>query len=151
VTTLKVGIASYEQMKARTLEVARGERRVRKDGPKIWFTSMESFAKVLSDRNRALLSLIAEMQRSRSRPGCDLRSANRPGGLNMVAISRVYTISHAAKILNEDEDWLQELSITMDPEDGRLYIVGTREETITGFTEHGIECLREIVAIERAK
>jgi len=59
---LKVGIASYEQMKRRTLSVARGERRVRKDEPKIWFTSMESFAKVLSDRNRALLSLIAENQ-----------------------------------------------------------------------------------------
>ena len=27
-TTLKVGIASYEEMKARTMAVARGERRV---------------------------------------------------------------------------------------------------------------------------
>ena len=59
-TTLKVGIASYEQMKARTLAVARGGKRIRRDDPKIWFTSMESFAKVLSDRNRALLGLIAE-------------------------------------------------------------------------------------------
>lgn len=59
-TTLKVGIASYEQMKARTLAVARGKKRIRKDDPKIWFTSMESFAKVLSDHNRALLALIAE-------------------------------------------------------------------------------------------
>ena len=59
--TLRVGIASYEQMKARTLAVARGKR-ARKDDPKIWFTSMESFAKVLSDRNRALLALIAETQ-----------------------------------------------------------------------------------------
>ena len=61
-TTLRVGIASYEQMKARTLAIARGKRRARKDDPKIWFTSMESFAKVLSDRNRALLSLIVETQ-----------------------------------------------------------------------------------------
>jgi predicted transcriptional regulator len=61
-TTLKVGIASYAQMKARTLDVARGKRRVGRDDPKIWFTSMESFAKVLSDRNRALLTLIAESQ-----------------------------------------------------------------------------------------
>jgi predicted transcriptional regulator len=59
-TTLKVGIASYEQMKARTLAVTRGTQSVRRDDPKIWFTSMESFAKVLSDRNRALLGLIAE-------------------------------------------------------------------------------------------
>jgi predicted transcriptional regulator len=61
-TTLKVGIASYEQMKARAQAVARGEKRVRKNDPKVWFTSMESFARVLSDRNRALLALIAETQ-----------------------------------------------------------------------------------------
>jgi predicted transcriptional regulator len=61
-TTLKVGIASYEQMKARTLAVARGKQRAREDDPQIWFTSMESFAKILSDRNRALLALIAESQ-----------------------------------------------------------------------------------------
>ncbi len=58
-TTLKVGIASYDEMKARTMAIARGKRRARGE-PKIWFTSMESFAKVLSDRNRALLALIAE-------------------------------------------------------------------------------------------
>lgn len=59
-TTLKVGIASYEQMKARTLAVARGERRIARGEPKVWFTSTESFAKVLSAGNRALLRVIAE-------------------------------------------------------------------------------------------
>jgi predicted transcriptional regulator len=61
-TTLKIGIANYEQMKARTLAIARGKHRAHRNDPKIWFTSMESFAKVLSDRNRALLALIAETQ-----------------------------------------------------------------------------------------
>ncbi len=59
-STLKVGIASYEEMKARTLAIARGERRRRRGEPKIWFRSVESFAKILSERNRALLALIAE-------------------------------------------------------------------------------------------
>lgn len=59
-TTLKVGIASYEEMKARTMEVARGERRIRPDESKVWFTSTESFAKVLSAGNRELLRVIAE-------------------------------------------------------------------------------------------
>lgn len=59
-TTLKVGIASYDEMKARTLAVARGERRIEADEPKVWFTSTESFAKILSASNRALLRLIAE-------------------------------------------------------------------------------------------
>jgi predicted transcriptional regulator len=59
-TTLKVGIASYKEMKARTMAVARGERRVATDEPKVWFTSTESFAKVLSAGNRELLRVIAE-------------------------------------------------------------------------------------------
>jgi predicted transcriptional regulator len=59
-TTLKVGIASYSEMKARTLAIARGERRPASGEPKVWFTSTESFAKVLSAGNRDLLRIIAE-------------------------------------------------------------------------------------------
>ena len=59
-TTLKVGIATYEEMKARTMAVARGERRVSPDEPRVWFTSTESFAKVLSAGNRELLRVISE-------------------------------------------------------------------------------------------
>ena len=33
----------------------------------------------------------------------------------MAAISYVYTISLVSQILGEDEDWLQDLSITMEP------------------------------------
>jgi predicted transcriptional regulator len=58
--TLRVGIASYKQMKARTLAIARGQYKPAAGEPKIWFTSAESFARVLSDRNRALLGIIAE-------------------------------------------------------------------------------------------
>jgi predicted transcriptional regulator len=58
--TLKVGIASYEAMKARTMAIARGELRPKSGDPKVWFTSPESFAKVLSNKNRALLATIAE-------------------------------------------------------------------------------------------
>ena len=59
-TTLKVGIASYDEMKARTLAIARGEHRVAAGEPKVWFASTESFAKVLSAGNRDLLRVIAE-------------------------------------------------------------------------------------------
>jgi len=52
-TTLKVGIASYEDVKARTMAVARGEHHIAPDEPKVWFTSAESFAKVLSVAFRA--------------------------------------------------------------------------------------------------
>jgi predicted transcriptional regulator len=59
-STLKVGIASHELFKERTMAIARGQLRPAADDPKVWFTSIESFAKVLSDRNRALLALIAD-------------------------------------------------------------------------------------------
>jgi predicted transcriptional regulator len=58
--TLRVGIASYEEMNSRTLAVARGLRRVEPGDPRVWFTSTESFARVLSAGNRELLRVIAE-------------------------------------------------------------------------------------------
>jgi predicted transcriptional regulator len=59
-TTLKVGIASYEQFKEYTMAIARGEHKRTPDEPKVWFASIESFAKILSERNRDLLRVIAE-------------------------------------------------------------------------------------------
>ena len=57
--TLKIGIAGYDRMKARTMAIARGEHQPAKGEPTVWFTSIESFAKVLSHRNRELLEMIA--------------------------------------------------------------------------------------------
>jgi len=42
------------------MAVARGERRITADELKVWFTSTESFAEVLSAGNRELLHVIAE-------------------------------------------------------------------------------------------
>jgi predicted transcriptional regulator len=64
-TTLKVGIASYEDMKARTMRIARGKRPAR-GMPKVWFTSTESFAKVLSAGNRDLLWIMPRRRRAAS-------------------------------------------------------------------------------------
>ena len=59
-STLKVGIASYDEMKALTMSVARGRRKLAPHEPRVWFPSTESFAKVLSAGNRELLRTIAE-------------------------------------------------------------------------------------------
>jgi len=59
-STLKVGIASYDEMKALTMAVARGQRKLAPQEPRVWFPSTESFAKVLSAGNRDLLRVIAE-------------------------------------------------------------------------------------------
>ncbi|MDZ7896253.1 MAG: helix-turn-helix domain-containing protein [Sphingobium sp.] len=59
-TTLKVGIADYDEMKTRAMRIARGEEKPAADNPKVWFTSTESFAQVLSSGNRELLRVIDE-------------------------------------------------------------------------------------------
>ena len=57
--TLRIGIATYEEIRARTVAIARGEHKPAPNEPKVWFTSMESLAQVLSTRNRVLLEIIA--------------------------------------------------------------------------------------------
>lgn len=61
-TKVKIGIASYEEIKARTMAIARGEIQRAPDDPKIWFNSLKSFAAVFSEENQAMLKAIAEHQ-----------------------------------------------------------------------------------------
>jgi predicted transcriptional regulator len=53
--TLHVGIASREAIKRRTIAIAKGELCPAEDEPRVWFSSLESLAKVLSERNLLLL------------------------------------------------------------------------------------------------
>ena len=57
----------------------------------------------------------------------------------MAAIAAVFTISHVAALLCEDEDWLFDLSIDMFPEDGCLHVYGVGEDGVTAFTRDGID------------
>jgi predicted transcriptional regulator len=57
---LKIGIAPRDAIKRYTRDIVGGYRRRSTDDPDIWFTSIESFAKVLSEKNQALLALIAD-------------------------------------------------------------------------------------------
>ena len=68
----------------------------------------------------------------------------------MVAISSYFTIARAAEILDEDEEWLHELSIDMFAEDGCVTIYGVGEESITAFSDFGIENLRETILEARS-
>ena len=87
-TTLRVGIASYEAMKARTMAIAKGELKPKPDAPKIWLTSPERFAKLLSNRNRALLAQIA---------------ATRPTSLQELAASTGRTPGNLSRTLKTME------------------------------------------------
>jgi predicted transcriptional regulator len=89
--TLRTGLADYRQMKERTLAIARGDYSPAEGEPTVWFTSIESFAKVLSENNRELLTLIAQEKpdsltelaalsgRSRSSLSCTLKTMARHG------------------------------------------------------------------------
>ena len=81
-TTLKVGIAGYDEMKARTMRIAKGEEKPAADDPKVWFTSTESFAQILSSGNRELLRVIDEQS-----PG-SLEELSRITGRSKPSLSR---------------------------------------------------------------
>ncbi|MEO8747304.1 MAG: helix-turn-helix domain-containing protein [Rhodanobacter sp.] len=55
-----IGIASQQAIRARAVAIAGGYHKPRPEEPKIWFTSMHSLAKVLSDDNRALRRVTRE-------------------------------------------------------------------------------------------
>jgi predicted transcriptional regulator len=57
---LRVAIAPREAIMSYTRDIVAGRRKRSADDPDIWFSSVESFAKVLSEKNRALLAMIAE-------------------------------------------------------------------------------------------
>lgn len=56
----RVGIMSLEDFKKRTIAIAKGEHKPKKDEPKIWFNSIKSLANILSEENQELLRLIVE-------------------------------------------------------------------------------------------
>ncbi|HBL23625.1 MAG TPA: transcriptional regulator [Deltaproteobacteria bacterium] len=57
---LNIGIASYEEMKQWTLDVAAGRIKPDPSGPKLWFTSLKAAANLFTEENRQLLKVIAE-------------------------------------------------------------------------------------------
>jgi hypothetical protein len=68
----------------------------------------------------------------------------------MAAPSAVFTIARVAAMLSEDENWLSDVALEMDPEDGRLTVYGVNDEGTTGFTSFGIENLKELIEIHKA-
>ena len=68
----------------------------------------------------------------------------------MAAPSAVFTIARVARMLREDEDWLSDVALEMDPEDGRLTVYGPDDEGTTTFSSFGIENLRDLIEIYKA-
>lgn len=61
----------------------------------------------------------------------------------MAAPSHVFTIARVARRLGEDEAWLEEIALELEPEDGRLYVCDLHDEVVvTAFTSFGVERLK---------
>ena len=122
--TLYIGIASSAQMQARTLASARGEDTPARGEPTVWFSSVKSFAQVLSERNRALLALIA-----REKPD---------------------SLTELARLAGEAEKWLKRPVIAINnatywygiQANGRDGVIEVFGSLMTGFRELPVSCLR---------
>ena len=57
---LRIGIMPRDKFQQRTIDIAAGRYKPKKNEPKIWFSSIRSLSEVLSDNNVRLLNVIAE-------------------------------------------------------------------------------------------
>ena len=64
----------------------------------------------------------------------------------MAAVKAVYTLAAVAPMLGVSEEFLHDLSIEMELEDGCLSVYGPGDEYTPAFTPEGIERLRELIA-----
>lgn len=66
----------------------------------------------------------------------------------MAAPGAVFTIARVARMLGEDQAWLQEIALAMEPEDGCLDVWDLDDDiAITAFTPDGVDNLKQLVAI----
>ena len=75
-----------------------------------------------------------------------------PSGRLTMHINKVHhvkTISRVARELGEDEDWLFEIAIEMEIEDGVIWVYDTSEDGQMAFTDFGIENLIDLIKIHK--
>ena len=60
-------------------------------------------------------------------------------------VHHVCIIARVAKMLGEDEDWLWNIAVDMEPEDGLIWVYGTGDDGQMAFTDFGIENLKQLV------
>ena len=67
----------------------------------------------------------------------------------MAAIVSIFTLARVAEMLDEDEDFLHEIVIDMEPEDGVIAVHGCGEDYTPAFTDDGIENLKTLIPMYR--
>src|SRR5271155_5278516 len=69
--------------------------------------------------------------------------------LHLNKVSRVRTIDRVAKDLGEDVDFLFDVAIEMEPEDGLIWVLSLGDESVMAFTDDGVDSLVELIKIHR--
>jgi hypothetical protein len=64
----------------------------------------------------------------------------------VAAITAVHTLAAVADMLDVSEEFLHDLSIEMEPQDGCIAVYGPGDDYTPAFTANGIERLREFIA-----
>ena len=75
------------------------------------------------------------------------------GGLSLTQVNKVHhvhTIARVAAMLGEGENWLRDVAIEMDQEDGLIWVYGPGDESVMAFTDFGIETLTGLIEIYKA-
>ncbi len=64
-------------------------------------------------------------------------------------VSRVRTIDRVAEDLGEDVDFLFDVAIEMEPEDGLIWVHGLVDDSVMAFTNDGVDSLVDLIKIDR--
>ena len=81
-------------------------------------------------------------------------SQPRQGGLS-VQLNKVHHVTMIARVaaeLGEDEDWLWDIAVEMNQEDGLIWVYGTEEQAggVMAFTDFGLKTLDDLIKIYKA-
>lgn len=60
-------------------------------------------------------------------------------------VHHVTTIDRVANDLGESADWLHDIAIEMEIEDGVMWVFGVGEDGVMAFTDFGIENLIDLI------
>jgi hypothetical protein len=64
-------------------------------------------------------------------------------------VYRVRTIDRVAKDLGEDIDFLFDVAIEMEPEDGLIWVHSLDDDSVMAFTDDGVDSLVDLIKIHR--
>ena len=64
-------------------------------------------------------------------------------------VSRVRTIDRVARELGEDVNFLFDVAIEMEPEDGLISVLSLGDESVMALTDEGVDSLVELIKIHR--